>query len=512
MALAVGGNIVANPCQPLCIAVVVGGRDDHLFPEKVTLDADTHYLHEEIAVEIHVEHHRVVDGFVGDKGCQRYQHCRGQPLTEPYGPHASTRHSVTGVVEDVIHDEHEHGDDDRHSQSAFPDDCPQGCSDEEEDEAGESQGELVDGLYLVLADDAVSVACYHAFEVHVAHVALHSAQGTVHGSELAVGRQPVEQGIGVLCLAVLEQSVHAQRVGFADARFCVIYLLSVVVIHPADAVVDMVEGVDVTLDSAQTLGLGIVGERSGIGHVEVGVEVEHNLLRRESLPPIGHRCTVPQFLRLHVFKPFPTPQCQHEVLLLCRRLQHARVGQNDGRILIAVGHPVDHDSVEFARLHIFLLHIEVAVGDAVVEDTLGDFQFRTLLLHRDEQLGDLHVGLRTYVVLEIERTAHDHHRDENQRAEGLHQRNACGLDGREFRAFTQISECDERGEEDGQGQGLRHEHQTHVPKKLGQHLHRKALADELVDIPPQKLHHQHELADEKGTHKEQAKLFGYEDI
>ena len=39
---------------------------------------------------------------------------------------------------------------------------------------------------------------------------------------------------------------------------------------------------------------------------------------------------------------------------------------------------------------------------------------------------------------------------------------------------------------------------------------RKPLANQLVDIAPQELHHQHKLADEERSEEQQAELLGYE--
>ena len=77
------------------------------------------------------------------------------------------------------------------------------------------------------------------------------------------------------------------------------------------------------------------------------------------------------------------------MLLLGGRLKHARVGEDDGCIIVTVGHLVDHDAIEHAGVQVFVLHVDVALGDAVVENALGNLQLRTLLLHRDKQPGHL---------------------------------------------------------------------------------------------------------------------------
>jgi hypothetical protein len=55
---------------------------------------------------------------------------------------------------------------------------------------------------------------------------------------------------------------------------------------------------------------------------------------------------------------------------------------------------------------------------------------------------------------------------------------------------------------------LRHHHQRHVLEELGKDIHRETLADEVIDITPQKLHHQHKEADEEGAREKQQKLPG----
>ena len=106
----------------------------------------------------------------------------------------------------------------------------------------------------------------------------------------------------------------------------------------------------------------------------------------------------------------------------------------------------------------------------------------------------------------------DDEHDDDERAHGLHQRDAGSLDGCQLRALAQVAEGYQRRQQDGQREGLRHQHQSHIPEKLGHHLQRQALAYQLVHIAPQKLHHQHKLADEERRKKQQPELFGDEDV
>ena len=247
-------------------------------------------------------------------------------------------------------------------------------------------------------------------------------------------------------------------------------------------------------------------EIARVGEVELAVEVEQQGLLPEGLPAVGHLGAVHESLLPHVLKPLAAVEGEQQVFLLGGRLQHARVGQDDGGVLVAVGHAVYHDAVELAGLHVLALHVEVALRQSIVEDALRYLQLGALLLHRDEELRHLLVGARTQVVLEVERADGDEGDKDNEGAECLHQRDAGGLDGGELARLAQVAEGDERGEQDGQGESLRHHHLRHVPEKLCHDVEGETFADEGVDVFPHKLHHQHEEADEECAYEKQAKL------
>ena len=200
------------------------------------------------------------------------------------------------------------------------------------------------------------------------------------------------------------------------------------------------------------------------------------------------------------------------MLLFRCRLQHARVGQDDGLVLVRVRLPIDHDAVEMTRFQVLFLYIEVRARNAVVEDTLRNLQFRTLLLHRQEQLRELDVGLGHHHVLEEERDAGYQTGDDDERAHRLHQRDACRLDGSQLRALAQVAVCDQGRKKDGQRECLWHQSQAHIPEELCQYLQRQTLANQFVDISPQELHHQDEEADEKRSHEKQPELLSDKDV
>ena len=148
----------------------------------------------------------------------------------------------------------------------------------------------------------------------------------------------------------------------------------------------------------------------------------------------------------------------------------AGVGQDDGGIVIAAVHAVDHDAVESTRIQILLLDIEVGARNAVVEDTFGNLHLGILLLHRDQQLAERDESLGTDNLLEEERHEGYQGDDDNQRTEGLHQRDTSRLDSRQLRTLAQITESYQRRQQDGQRERLRHQHQSHIPEELSHNL------------------------------------------
>ena len=63
--------VVDDGLQPGGVGGVVGVVDDDLLAEDVALQPQSQQLHEEVAVGIHVEHHRVFVGLVGEEDGQR---------------------------------------------------------------------------------------------------------------------------------------------------------------------------------------------------------------------------------------------------------------------------------------------------------------------------------------------------------------------------------------------------------------------------------------------------------
>ena len=235
----------------------------------------------------------------------------------------------------------------------------------------------------MFAQDAIGIVHDHSLKLQLAHLRLHIAQRHVHHTLLLVLRQAVEEGVEVE-RRTGGALLSSRRVAARKRKLRVVARLGGGVVAVADAVVDQTERVAVVQNLLDALSASVGREQRGIGDVKVAVVVEDELFRGERLSLIGHRCRATQLLRLHVLEPLPTPQREQQVLLVGGGLQHTRVGEDDLLVLIAARHAIDHNAIELTCLHVLLLHVDVAAGDAVVEDALWNFQLRTLLLHRNK--------------------------------------------------------------------------------------------------------------------------------
>ena len=190
-------DVAAYPHQFLGVLDIVGVVDDHLFLIYMSLGAYAQHLEQDVLVHVDVEHSGVAVGLECEEYCQRSQHGSGYQFAEQHCPVAVACHLHSRVLEDVIHYEHEHRDNHRHSQSALADDGAQRGTDEEEDDTCQRQRNLADGLNLVgshLAVERVGIVALHAYH-HL--LGIDTADGSPHDVLLGFERLAGEDGVDV---------------------------------------------------------------------------------------------------------------------------------------------------------------------------------------------------------------------------------------------------------------------------------------------------------------------------
>ena len=67
--------------------------------------------------------------------------------------------------------------------------------------------------------------------------------------------------------------------------------------------------------------------------------------------------------------------------------------------------------------------------------------------------------------------------------------------------LAQIAKCHQRSQQDTQRQCQRQQTQCGMEEKLSYQVHAQALANQLVDVTPQELHHHDKEADAEGHQK-----------
>ena len=246
MCLGIGLRPFRNFAQQFCIAAIVGFVYYHLFGHDIAFQAHAQEVHQQVSVSIEVKHRRVFVGLVGYKHSQRHKHHRGQQFAKPNGPDAAARHLIARIVEDVIHDEHQHRHDNGYSQPALTDDCAKRGADEEEDKARQGQNKLLVHLYLVLPYHAVSIFRHHRLELQVGIHGLHLRTGYAQHTPFPV---VIQSGKGTIHVKSLLTSLlyGGQSVCPTYACSVVIAHLHLIIKHAPDAVVVLLQRVEVAI-------------------------------------------------------------------------------------------------------------------------------------------------------------------------------------------------------------------------------------------------------------------------
>ena len=488
--------------QSLGQGSVVGVVDDDFLAVELSAGSQSEQPHEEVAVALDVEDDAVRVGLVSEEDASCRQHDGAEPCAALHGPDIGLGIVLACLVDDVVEDEDDDADNDRHSESAFADDGSQWCSDEEEEQACQAHGELLVPLDAMLAQAQVSVARLECAELALSLHRLGFGQSCSPRPEaLVVGHCHVDgvEGRHLLCLLDDGERVGApSRNGLAHVP-----QLDVVVDGMAGAVYHVAHRVDAVVYLSHVLRLSIVCEEVGIHQVEVGIEGNHVNLLDERFAHVWD--VSPEhgaLLGIHVAEAFAAPERQFQVHLVGCALHASAVGQHYLYVVVASRVGVDHHAVEHARLGVFVLHEEVVAWYLAVEDAFGDFQLGTLLPHAPCQSRQLARGVGAHLVLEVEAAAADDGRHQDEGCEDAYEGDAGCLHAEQLEALAQVAERDKAGQQDCQGHRHGDERQTAVPEELAEQVDGESLADEVVHPLPQELHDEDEKADEEGACKE----------
>ena len=167
---------------------------------------------------------------------------------------------------------------------------------------------------------------------------------------------------------------------------------------------------------------------------------------------------------------------------------------------------IDQHIIKHAGLLVLVVHIQVDVLNAIIEHPLWDVQLRRLHLQRPNHLQQLLLSLWRNLVLEVERRERQHHHQHNQWSHRANQRYARCLDGQQLQAFTQIAKRNQARQQDGQRQRRGHQRLDGIEEELRIHIHRQPLTHQVIDVLPQKLHHDDKRADAERACKQREEI------
>ena len=192
---------------------IVGIVQDDFFAVELSAGSESEQPHEEVPVAFDVEDDAVCVGFVREEDACAEEHGRAEPGAALDGPRAHLCVVFSCLVDDIIEDEYDDTDDDRHAEASFANDGAEGCSDEEEEEAGQTHREFLVPFDAVLAQIEVAVARLECAELAFGEHRLGTTLGVSPGSRPSLVAHGEVDGVerGLLC----GLSDNVERVGTA---------------------------------------------------------------------------------------------------------------------------------------------------------------------------------------------------------------------------------------------------------------------------------------------------------
>ena len=194
-------------------------------------------------------------------------------------------------------------------------------------------------------------------------------------------------------------------------------------------------------------------------------------------------------------------EAKDEVVLVLAGQHHAALGENDLVVVQVLVLIVDDDVVDGAAILIFLAHFDAEAGDIIVENAGPNVERGLAVAQVVEQGKRLEVGNGDDVIVKEKRACGDGENEDKQRPHKACERDAGAFNSNEFVEFAHVAEGHDAGQKDAEGQGKRHQCCAHVEQQLEDHPGAQTLADELVHVKPEKLHHKHEERHEKRNDK-----------
>ena len=460
---------------------------------------------------IHIEKFCVPQRPPGEEGADRGDHGAGDEDADGRLDGAVTRQLAAGYVDDVIKDEEEHGDDQSHAEAALlaAHQRAHRRPDEEQQETGEAGGELLQVGQVGLPE---VVALVVGIETEVADLRAelrHVVGGPVPGLRLLVRALPAQE--------VRRAEIRAGRIAEGRVQLAGHHQRGMV---PDDRVVAPVERVQVGAqriaqmqELARLLGLGRVVETGGVGLLEVVV-----LQRDEELLPVEvdvlqdqRRVVVAQGVVFAVGG--SVEEGEGQVFLAPGHLEDGGVGHRHGDVALAGGVVVDLDVVEHPARLVLVADPEDIALDAVVEGPRRDLD---LVLGAGDVVAqgvDLVEGVRHEPRADHIGAAADQQHEHAQRQEDAPERDAGSADGHQLAALAELTDGHRGGEQGRERQGERQGQAAHAPEQEFQdRADAQALADQLVDVEPEGLHHQDEDYDEEDRNERSDKRLQYEAV
>ena len=200
------------------------------------------------------------------------------------------------------------------------------------------------------------------------------------------------------------------------------------------------------------------------------------------------------FVRLTVVERY------EQELLVVRQTDITRIGHHCCHITAGVAVVVDQHVAQELGFGVLLSDANTQIIDTIEEHSVLEFDRLFLLLDVVQNAVHLLIRVRNEVVRGKETTQRNEQNHHKQRFENLCQRHTCRFHRQQFVVLAQVTHCHNRSKERRQWQTHRDHCGHSVEHQLDNDGAVDTLTNQIVDMLPDEVHHQHEHNDQEGEH------------
>ena len=452
---------------------------------------------------------RVVDGLPAEESPYRPEHEGRYKSADACGNRTVTRQFGAGNIHHPVQHEEQHRDDGAGAEPSLADEGAQRRADKEEQQTGQSLGELLQELDIHPAQVVVVFVDLGIASADVGTELTALVQGLLAGAYLVLDVLPLHKAgrrehllanHSRMAGSGIQLVLHCQRIVLCDHA----------VIARMGLVVELAQRIAFVRQLVRVHTLDLVAETAGIRLLESVIAERNNQFLPREIHVLELQRGVAVLFGVGLLIVGAVVKGEGEIILVLAHLHERRIRQGDGDITLAGSVVINHHVVHNAGLVVLLADPENIAVDAVVEGSGGDFNLVLGAADIVAERINLVERLRHEVVAYEEGADADENGYHSKRHHHARKRNARALDGHELVVLAHLAQGHHGSQQSCQRQGQRHNGAAAPHHEFEHYLEPEALTHKFIDVQPQKLHHQNENDYQQDREERSYEAFHYE--